>query len=63
MEKVAENMAEVSPTVVVCVPRFFEKMYNAVVQNVNKGSSIKKKLFWWAIGVGKDHLAIENSKN
>ena len=63
MDKVAENMADVSPTVVVCVPRFFEKMYNAVVQNVNKGSSIKKKLFWWAIGVGKDHLAIENSKN
>ena len=63
MEKVAENMADISPTVVVCVPRFFEKMYNAVVQNMNKSSSTKKKLFWWAINVGKDYLAIENSKN
>ena len=28
MEKVAENMAEISPTAVVSVPRFFEKMHD-----------------------------------
>ena len=38
MEKVAENMSETSPTVVVSVPRFFEKMYNAVVKGINNGS-------------------------
>ena len=63
MEKVGENMADISPTVVVCVPRFFEKMYNTVIKSINSGSSIKKKLFWWAINVGKDCMAIENSKN
>ena len=62
MEKVAENMSEVSPTVVVCVPRFFEKMYNAVVREVKSGSSIKQKLFWWAINIGKDYIAIHNSE-
>ena len=61
MEKVAENLAEVSPTVVVCVPRFFEKMYNGVIQKVKKGSSLKQKLFWWAINIGKDYVALNNS--
>ena len=45
MEKVAENMAEISPTAVVSVPRFFEKMYNAVIKSIDSGSSFKKKLF------------------
>ena len=61
MEKVAENMAEVSPTVVICVPRFFEKMYNAVVKNIETAGSLKKKLFWWAIKVGKDYVASKNA--
>ena len=62
METVAENMSDVSPTAVVCVPRFFEKMYNAVVKGVKGGSSIKQKLFWWAINIGKDYVAINNSE-
>jgi long-chain acyl-CoA synthetase len=60
MEKVAENLSEVSPTVVVCVPRFFEKMYNGVIQKVKSGSSIKQKLFWWAINIGKDYVVLNN---
>ena len=63
MEKVAENMAEVSPTVVICVPRFFEKMYNAVVKNIETAGSLKKKLFWWAIKVGKDYVASKNAQD
>ena len=62
MEKVAENMAEISPTAVVSVPRFFEKMYNAVINGVKGGSKIKRKLFWWAIKVGKDYVALNNSE-
>tara|TARA_Y100001970_G_scaffold59721_1_gene76076 strand:+ start:22262 stop:24067 length:1806 start_codon:yes stop_codon:yes gene_type:complete len=62
METVGANMAEISPTVVVSVPRFFEKMYNAVLKGVREGSAIKQKLFWWAIKVGKDYVAINNSE-
>mgnify|MGYP001472742182 CR=1 FL=1 len=31
METVGANMGEVSPTIVTCVPRFFEKMYDKIV--------------------------------
>jgi len=61
MEKVADNLSEVSPTVVVCVPRFFEKMYNGVIQKVKLGSNLKQKIFWWAIRVGKDYVALKYS--
>ena len=61
MDTVGDNMSEVSPTVVVCVPRFFEKMYNAVVLNIKTVSKLKQKLFWWAINVGKYYVAIQHA--
>ena len=61
MEKVGENMLESKPTIVVCVPRFFEKMYDKIIQGVNEASSIKKKLFTWSIKVGKDYTHISNA--
>ena len=61
MEKVADNLCEVGPTVAVCVPRFFEKMYNGVVKKVKAGSALRQKLFWWAINIGKDYIALIQS--
>ena len=34
VETVAENMLEVRPTVVACVPRFFEKMYARIQETM-----------------------------
>ena len=42
METVGENMNEVSPSVVICVPRFFEKMYNKIITGLNE-LSIRKE--------------------
>ena len=61
MDKVADNLCEIGPTVAVCVPRFFEKMYNGVVKKVKAGPTSKQKLFWWAISIGKDYVALRHS--
>lgn len=53
VETVAENLVEVKPTIMVSVPRLFEKIYARVIDNVLSGSSLKKKIFFWALGVGK----------
>ena len=58
METVAVNMSEVSPSIIICVPRFFEKMYNALIGNVNTASFLRKKLFNWGLQVGKDYTNI-----
>ena len=58
METVAANMAEVSPSIIICVPRFFEKMHNALMTKVNSSSYIRKNLFKWGLRVGKDYTNI-----
>ena len=49
---VVEAMAEVRPTVMVSVPRLYEKIYATVIDRVERGSAAKAKLFHWAVGVG-----------
>lgn len=53
VDTVSKNLVEGRPTIVVSVPRLFEKMYNIVLKNVQEGSAVKKGIFNWGIGVGK----------
>src|SRR5664280_1528324 len=50
--KVVEAMADVRPSIMVSVPRLYEKIYATVLDRVDRGSAVKAKLFHWAIGVG-----------
>jgi long-chain acyl-CoA synthetase len=54
IDKVIDNLAEVRPTVFPSVPRVFEKVYAKVRSNA-EASPIKKKIFDWAILVGKKY--------
>jgi long-chain acyl-CoA synthetase len=49
---VAEAMAEVRPSVMVSVPRLYEKVHAGVVDRVERGSAVRAGLFRWALGVG-----------
>ncbi len=53
IESVSENLVEVRPTIMVSVPRLFEKMYSRVMDMVLVQPAPKKALFFWAVGVGK----------
>jgi long-chain acyl-CoA synthetase len=48
LEKVRDNLPEVRPTLVLSVPRLYEKMYAAVLENALSGSFVKKQIFFWA---------------
>ena len=52
-KEVIAVMGEVQPTVMVSVPRLYEKIYAAVIHGLSQGSGLKKKLFYWSIDVGK----------
>ena len=54
METIAENMLEVRPTVVPTVPRLLEKIFARVMDNVLSSSTLKRKIFFWALEVGRD---------
>ncbi|MDZ7718072.1 MAG: long-chain fatty acid--CoA ligase [Balneolaceae bacterium] len=55
VDTVARNMTEVHPTIVVSVPRLFEKIYNLVNKNVKEGSAIQQSIFSWAMNVGEKY--------
>jgi long-chain acyl-CoA synthetase len=54
LDKVADNLREVRPHFICSVPRVFEKVYAKILAGVAAGSPAKKKIFHWAIGVGRD---------
>ena len=53
-DTVAANLQEVKPTIVLSVPRLYEKVYARVLENALSGSGLKRKIFFWAKGVGEE---------
>jgi len=49
------DLLTIKPTVMVSVPRIWESVYKGIMDQVKKGSNIKKKLFNWAIKMGKEY--------
>ena len=52
LEKISENIKEVSPTVMTGVPRLIEKVYEKIIAKGSELTGIKKKLFFWAVDLG-----------
>jgi len=52
IDALVQNIGEIHPTVMVAVPRIYEKVHARILDNVEKGGSSKKAIFQWAIGVG-----------
>jgi long-chain acyl-CoA synthetase len=55
VETVRDNMLEVRPTVVTTVPRLFERIHSRVIKQVESGPETKKKIFYWALGIGREY--------
>ncbi|XXY46322.1 long-chain fatty acid--CoA ligase [Sorangium sp. So ce269] len=51
-ENVATELPDVQPTLLLCVPRLWEKMMEGVLAKVRGGKGAKKKLAEWAFSVG-----------
>jgi long-chain acyl-CoA synthetase len=53
MEKLVDNIQIVKPTIMLAVPRIFEKIYAAVMQQVEESNLIEKQTFKWALHVAQ----------
>ena len=54
IDKLRENLPEVKPHFICSVPRVFEKVYAGVLAKAEAGSPIKRRIFNWAVGVGRE---------
>jgi long-chain acyl-CoA synthetase len=52
-ENVSTELVETEPSLLLCVPRVWEKMMEGVISKVEKGTGVKKVLAGWSLGVGK----------
>ncbi|MCL4540411.1 MAG: long-chain fatty acid--CoA ligase [Bacteroidetes bacterium] len=57
IETVAQNLMEVKPTIVTTVPRLFERIHTLILKNVESGSASKRRIFYWALSVGRKYFA------
>ncbi len=48
VEQIAANLLEVRPTVMIFVPRLYEKLYARVLENAMSSGAAKRRIFFWA---------------
>ena len=53
--EVQQSMKETHPTCMSSVPRFWEKVYMGVLEQIEKAGAPKRKLFQHALSIGKKH--------
>ena len=61
IERLPINMVETQPTVMVAVPRLYERLYARVVSTVEAGPALRQRIFWlgapaWAAQHYQNHL-------
>jgi long-chain acyl-CoA synthetase len=61
LEKLADNLREVNPTVIFGVPRVWERFYAGVSTRLAEATGAKAKIATWAQGVGRQVWAEKNA--
>lgn len=51
---IPDDLQEIRPTVLTSVPHLFEKVFTQIMDQINNGSPVKKRIFEWAVEVGKE---------
>lgn len=62
-KSIAKALEEIKPTMMCAVPRFFQKVYAGVLEKANEGSSLKKKIFNWALETGAQTGKLRQNAN
>jgi long-chain acyl-CoA synthetase len=55
MDTIGDNLKEVKPNVFTAVPRLLEKVFDKIIAKGEALSGIKKKLFFWAVGLAEEY--------
>jgi long-chain acyl-CoA synthetase len=59
IERLPENLREISPDFLCSVPRVFEKVYARILSGVEAGPPFRRLVFRWALGVGRRASQLE----
>ena len=62
IDKLRDNLPEVRPHFICSVPRVFEKVYAGVLARAEGGSPLKRKIFNWAVKVGREVSRLKEAR-
>jgi len=55
IDTVRENLAEIRPTILTGVPRFYERIYNRIHKQVDAETPLNRRVFYWAVNTGRKY--------
>ncbi|WP_425839267.1 AMP-dependent synthetase/ligase [Streptomyces fractus] len=55
VDRIAENLATIRPTVLAAVPRIFEKLHNSIVAGARSQGARKERVFRWAAQIARSY--------
>ncbi len=55
LEMIGDNLREVKPDGFTTVPRLLEKVYERIMSKGNELTGVKRKLFYWAVGLAEKY--------
>ena len=53
IERVADNMKDARPTILISVPRLYEKIHAKILSGLDNAPKLKKSIFNWSLKVGR----------
>ena len=56
--QVRSALTEIRPTLMCAVPRFYEKIYTAILDKVHNAPQLRQWIFHWAMAIGRQHFDI-----
>ncbi|GMR16400.1 MAG: AMP-dependent synthetase/ligase [Gammaproteobacteria bacterium] len=62
IEKLGEDLISIAPTILVSVPRIFERVYNKIYDQLNKKSVVAQGLFKLAVNVGWTRFLVQQKR-
>lgn len=49
IKKISENLVEIKPTIIVGVPKIFERVYEKIFANIKSKNFVLRKFFFWSL--------------
>jgi long-chain acyl-CoA synthetase len=62
IDKLRDNLPETRPHFICSVPRVFEKVYAGILARAEGGSPLKRKIFHWAVGIGREVSRLKQAR-
>lgn len=61
-DTIGEDVKDAKPTLFLGVPRVYEKVYQRILSTVDASPKLRKKIFYWALQVGKEYIKLDQKK-